>query len=499
MTAPIPSQHQAQRASIPRVQVLKSHSQPLPPKPKYVDPEDTSLPQHLAPPPSSAPVRQHPKSRRHPRPRPPQPPRRRAPPYPPHPDGSTTLAQDQAYPLLSSFSCFLLASIHNLLYLRALYPRATFLSSRAYDLPVHQSRHPAVCAWIRSAVDAVTAQIARGAVARVAVVVHGPKPKREILERWLFDTSRFPAWPPSVVRRDPAKAMEDTGMMLEMEGEEEESRELQGLELLEPPEPWDVNWPDVDQQLRGALRRMAHAAEGMGELPAGCGFTVAVEMREEGMAPIEHPQSWIPSEPNLQPESSTREAGEDVGGVKTTPIRSVEAGPLFFECWVEETKAKFTVHKEAAAKLPEGEEAGAKLPEGEEAGTKLPGVEGAAETGASRPPKVRFFPADEETGTKPAGDEQAITKLTGEEGSMVMGGSRTKRVRFSLSGEEAGAKLVCEEAVAKPVGEEARAKPMGEEQVMETGTLEGPKLPGDEETVTMIGEEGDVEMGGSEV
>jgi mitotic spindle assembly checkpoint protein MAD2B len=55
----------------------------------------------------------------------------------------------------------------------------------------------------------------------------------------------------------------------------------------------------------------------------------------------QHPQAWIPSEPNLQPKGKGRDvAGGDIGGVKTRPIRSVEAGPLFFECWVEEGKAK---------------------------------------------------------------------------------------------------------------------------------------------------------------
>jgi mitotic spindle assembly checkpoint protein MAD2B len=54
-----------------------------------------------------------------------------------------------------------------------------------------------------------------------------------------------------------------------------------------------------------------------------------------------HPQAWIPSEPNLQPASRSREHdGQDIGGVRTRPIRSVEAGPLFFECWVEEGKAR---------------------------------------------------------------------------------------------------------------------------------------------------------------
>lgn len=55
----------------------------------------------------------------------------------------------------------------------------------------------------------------------------------------------------------------------------------------------------------------------------------------------QHPQAWIPSEPNLQPASKGRnKAGDDIGGVRTRAIRSVEAGPLFFECWVEEGKAK---------------------------------------------------------------------------------------------------------------------------------------------------------------
>ena len=49
----------------------------------------------------------------------------------------------------------------------------------------------------------------------------------------------------------------------------------------------------------------------------------------------QHPQPWIPTEPNLQ-----KPHGKDLGGAKTTPIRSVEAGPLFFECWLEEGRAK---------------------------------------------------------------------------------------------------------------------------------------------------------------
>jgi len=104
-----------------------------------------------------------------------------------------------------------------------------------------------------------------------------------------------------------------------------------------------TNWTDVDEQLRGALRRLADTGERMGALPAGCTYTVAVELRERGPAPIGacHPQPWIPQEPNLQRASKRRsEDGRDVRGARTTPIRSVRAGPLFFECWVEEGEAK---------------------------------------------------------------------------------------------------------------------------------------------------------------
>ncbi|KAK7721023.1 hypothetical protein SLS64_001317 [Diaporthe eres] len=102
-----------------------------------------------------------------------------------------------------------------------------------------------------------------------------------------------------------------------------------------------VNWTDVDEQLRGAVRRLAYAGETMEALPPGCTFTVAVELRDEARAPIGHPQPWIPSQPDLQPGSRTRpRKAVGAGSTKTIPVRTVEAGPLFFECWVEEGRTK---------------------------------------------------------------------------------------------------------------------------------------------------------------
>lgn len=36
--------------------------------------------------------------------------------------------------------------------------------------------------------------------------------------------------------------------------------------------------------------------------------------------------------------------GVGIGGASTTPLRSVEAGPLFFECWIEESKPPSSPH-----------------------------------------------------------------------------------------------------------------------------------------------------------
>jgi mitotic spindle assembly checkpoint protein MAD2B len=102
-------------------------------------------------------------------------------------------------------------------------------------------------------------------------------------------------------------------------------------------------------------------------LPPDCSFTLAVELKEkpQGVAPIGWPMPWVPSEPGSQraemganaddtgsgengdSESSERvKRGGNLGGVKTTPIRSVEAGPFVMEIWAEEGREKMKVKTE---------------------------------------------------------------------------------------------------------------------------------------------------------
>jgi len=48
-----------------------------------------------------------------------------------------------------------------------------------------------------------------------------------------------------------------------------------------------INWADVNEALRGALRRIAYAAETTPPPPEGCTFTLAIELHDEAPAPIE--------------------------------------------------------------------------------------------------------------------------------------------------------------------------------------------------------------------
>ncbi|KAI0486129.1 HORMA domain-containing protein [Xylaria cf. heliscus] len=258
---------------------------------------------------------------------------------PPTPAPGSSVTIPQATRLLTTFSHFLTVCIHNILYYRGLYPATTFLASRAYNLPVHQSRHPAVCSWIRDAVDASRAQIAQGAVERLAVVIYDGS--GAVMERWMFDVARFPVWKGVSGDgnwKDRAWGREDD------DGDDAsgDAATIAGDGVPVDEEQSKVNWTDIDEQLRAAVRRLAYTGEKMAPLPKDCTFTIAVELRDEAEAPIGHPQPWVPTQPNLQTASKSQQTpGEDVGGAKTTPLRAVEAGPLFFECWVEEGKAKF--------------------------------------------------------------------------------------------------------------------------------------------------------------
>ncbi|KAK0672524.1 putative mitotic spindle assembly checkpoint protein M [Cercophora samala] len=279
-------------------------------------------------------------------------------------DPPSSLPLDQSHVLLTSFNTFLTVAIHNILYYRSLYPPQTFLSTRAYNLPVHQNRHPKVCTWISDAVTSVAAQLATGKVSLIAVVLHSPLddplllsplspspttttiPPGSVLERYTFDTSHFPTWP--------TPSINTYARILHKDSRSEVTRDA----LFNHP---SLNLTNLNEQFRGCLLKMAQAMEGLSPIPEGCTFTLAVELKDEAAAPIGHPQDWIPSEPTAPPSEPQDKKGkgryvEPVASraetgvtVKTTPVRVVEAGPLWFECWVEESRAKVELMERGAS------------------------------------------------------------------------------------------------------------------------------------------------------
>jgi len=219
--------------------------------------------------------------------------------------------------LITTFSDFLTVAIHTILYERSIYPATTFISARKYNFPVRQNRHPKVCKWITDAVTAVEAEMIKGAVNRVIVVIYSQD--AQVMERFLFDVSSFPSVPVSEI----LTPFEST------EGEEG----VHGLK---------ISLVDVEEQLRATVRKLAYCGSKLGSLPEDCTYTVAVELKDKADPPIGHPQPWVPSEPSLQTSNkgTSTTIGCDLGGVKTTPVRSVEAGEFILESWIEEGKTK---------------------------------------------------------------------------------------------------------------------------------------------------------------
>ncbi|KAF4589193.1 mitotic spindle assembly checkpoint protein mad2 [Ophiocordyceps camponoti-floridani] len=203
---------------------------------------------------------------------------------------------------LSSFTAYLTIAIHTLLHARSLYPPTSFISTRAYDLPVWQSRHPAVCSWVRDAVAAVAVQLRAAAVRRLFFCLHAAG-GRDVLERWVWDLVGFPD---AVVH-------------------------------LEGGSGGDAGWTDAREAWRGALLALEMRADMLPPPPLETTFSLAVELKDQADAPTQHPRLWIPSEPHLQPSSGL---SGPAPGTTTVPVRSVQAGPLFFDCWLEQAQRR---------------------------------------------------------------------------------------------------------------------------------------------------------------
>lgn len=132
-----------------------------------------------------------------------------------------------------------------------------------------------------------------------------------VVERWIFDVSSFPMWPDDDddddddgdnAENNNAETVKNNGPeggdqeMNEADDEEvrvvvnEDSEDSEGDDDDDDDDDEEdedaINWDDINESLRGALGRLASAAEEMPRLPEGCPFTLAIELRGEASPPI---------------------------------------------------------------------------------------------------------------------------------------------------------------------------------------------------------------------
>lgn len=124
-----------------------------------------------------------------------------------------------------------------------------------------------------------------------------------------------------------------------------------------PPATRATPLVDLTTQFPAVLARLCMLSASLGSLPDDCTFTIAIGLRDQplGEAPIGNSMSMVPAEPGLQKTESKKpeseydcimmpsigtKKGQHLGGVRTTLVRSVEAGPFLMEVWIEEGKEK---------------------------------------------------------------------------------------------------------------------------------------------------------------
>jgi mitotic spindle assembly checkpoint protein MAD2B len=109
------------------------------------------------------------------------------------------------------------------------------------------------------------------------------------MERWVFDLQSFPAtWGAATTATGDQEKGPSTAVVQDL-GVGPSAGAGGGGVAEAPPDDNNataVNWTDVNESLRGALCKIAYAAEQSSPLPENCTFTLAVELRDQAPAPI---------------------------------------------------------------------------------------------------------------------------------------------------------------------------------------------------------------------
>ncbi len=188
-------------------------------------------------------------------------------------------------------------------------------------------------------------------IAQTSLIIHAPPPTSQPLERFIFSTASFPRIPPSETRTTFAPDSINT------EDPDDPPTDPTITKRFDPPPT-----SDLPEQFRATFARLSTSLTGLRPLPEDSSFTLAIQLRDEDDvdAPLGGEGGWVAAEPGLQKERQGRRQvdagntnglkqsrkGKDLGGVKTTPIRTLDAGAFRMEVWVEEGRGKFQAQVE---------------------------------------------------------------------------------------------------------------------------------------------------------
>ncbi|EEP75530.1 predicted protein [Uncinocarpus reesii 1704] len=281
------------------------------------------------------------------------------------PSSPTTMSSgvpDTYARLVSSFSSFLAVSMHQILYLRSVYPPVTFLPVREYNHPVKQSRHPRVCSWVSDACASVEVELLKSTLSAVSFVIVSARTNRP-LERFTFDVSRMPRVSTNDIHTPFASTLA--------------TKQAANVSTSVAAFEASTSAVDMEAQFRAVLARLASACARLTPLPQHEEYRLSlfITVRPEAHAPAgvtKEEQVWIPTEPDSlasvpiedvngdfperNPGNGAAEAPNNTSNnnpanpkmasqlrAQTVPVRRVDAGEMKLEVWVEEAFGKFDI------------------------------------------------------------------------------------------------------------------------------------------------------------
>jgi len=198
---------------------------------------------------------------------------------------------------------FIEVAIHNILYVRQIYPVDLFVRRKKYDTPVFQSRHPALNDYISGAVKAIAEELVLGNVDKVVVVI---KDKDQVaLERFIFSIQN----------------------MIKVESYDKDTSVQEAMSST-----------SLGQYFRAFLVKLSMIESQLGQMYLGddASFAIVMELKDDQSPSASHskdPPPWIPADNQHTTAGSSTNA-------QLHMLRAVDTGIINLSLAVQESEEK---------------------------------------------------------------------------------------------------------------------------------------------------------------